>query len=530
MTAPARVVAALAVLTVAAVLGAGMTDPPAASAAASASRIAGENRYETAAALSRAAFPDPAGVDTVFIANGFSFADGLSVGPAAAAHGGPVLLASRASLPPATRAEIVRLSPARIVIAGGQLAIGAAIERELRTLVPLVERLAGDNRYDTSLLTARFGFPDGAERVYVATGAAFPDALSGGALAGADGAPLVLVRGERPALDRATIDLLHDLAPREIVVIGGELAISAATAKALADAASATIRRVAGANRYDTSAKVAAEFPRPGTVYVATGADFPDAISASVIAARSASPILLTRAHCLIDPVRNYVAKTSPAHLVLIGGPLALRGLVAQQHACLSMTDPKSPWVLVNKKNPLTPLRYAPSGMRQPSIARVGGATLRTEAATALEKLSAAAAAAGVGKLGNSSAYRSYATQSSIYERNLRTQGKAWTDRSSARPGHSEHQTGWAVDVVACAPGCGGIYAFGGSKAGAWVAANAHRYGFIVRYKAGYEHVTGYKSEPWHLRYVGVALATDMRSGGFHTLEQYFGYRAAPSY
>jgi len=530
MTARTRLLAALAALAVVGVTGTAIIAPPPAHAAPTASRIAGSDRYQTAVALSKAAFPTTSTVKTVFIANGFAFADGLSIGPVAARLGGPVLLVSQTTLSAATRAELVRLAPERIVIAGGAVAVGAAVERQLRELAPVVERLAGEDRYETSALTALFGFPDGADRVYIATGAAFPDALSGGALAGADDAPLLLVRGQNPALDPSTVDLLETLAPREIVVIGGDLAVSAATANALAGAAGATVRRLAGANRYDTSAKVAAEFRRPQTVYVATGVDFPDAITASGIAARGSSPVLLTPPHCLAEPARSFVAKVAPAKLVLIGGTVALRGLVAQQHACLSLTDPKSLWLLVNKKNPLSPLRYAPAGLRQPSIARVGGATLRAEAATALEKLSAAAAAAGVGKLGNSSAYRSYATQSAIYERNLRTQGKTWTDRSSARPGHSEHQTGWSVDVVACAPGCGGIYAFGGSRTGAWVAANAHRYGFIVRYKAGYEHITGYKSEPWHLRYVGVALATDMRSGGFHTLEQYFGYPAAPSY
>jgi len=521
---------AVAALVAVVLTGAGLVTAPAAVAAPAASRVAGADRYATAVALSRAAYPDAGAVSTVFLASGTDFADGLSIGPAATALGGPVLLTAPRALPAGTRAELIRLAPDRIVIAGGSVAVSDAVARELGELAPTVERLAGADRYATSVQAAALGFPDGAARVYIATGAAFPDALSGGALAGADDAPLLLVRGRNASLDPATAALLEALAPREIVVIGGDAAVTTAMANAVAAVTGASVRRLAGANRYETSAKVAAEFDRPQTVYVATGADFPDAIAASGIAAKDSAPILLTPAHCLTESARGYVSRVAPARLVLIGGPVALRGLVAQQHACLSLTDPKSPWVFVNKKNPLSPLKYAPSDMRQPSITRVGGATLRTEAAAALEKLSAAAAAAGVGRLGNSSAYRSYATQSSIYNRNLRTQGKVWTDRSSARPGHSEHQTGWAVDVVACAPGCGGIYAFGGSKTGAWVAANAHLYGFIVRYKAGYEHITGYKSEPWHLRYVGVALATDMRSGGFSTLEQYFGRPAAPSY
>ena len=89
---------------------------------------------------------------------------------------------------------------------------------------------------------------------------------------------------------------------------------------------------------------------------------------------------------------------------------------------------------------------------------------------------------------------------------------------------------GLAADVVSCADGCGSIDTFGGTDAGAWVAQNGWQYGFIVRYVAGETPVTGYDPEPWHLRYVGVSLATAYHDGGYGSLEQFFGLPAAPAY
>lgn len=115
------------------------------------------------------------------------------------------------------------------------------------------------------------------------------------------------------------------------------------------------------------------------------------------------------------------------------------------------------------------------------------------------------------------SGYRSYSTQSTLYNNYVRSDGKANADRYSARPGFSEHQTGLAFDLC--------------NKAGQlvestrevnWIAANAHRYGFIVRYPYGKEHITGYMPEPWHLRYLGVETATKVYNSGL-TLEEYLG-------
>lgn len=140
------------------------------------------------------------------------------------------------------------------------------------------------------------------------------------------------------------------------------------------------------------------------------------------------------------------------------------------------------------------------------------------EARAKLNEMFAAAAVAGHTNMRISSGYRSYSTQQSLYNKYVRRDGAAAADRYSARPGYSEHQTGLAFDII---------------KAGmtsdqptldswAWLAEHAHEYGFILRYPDGKESVTGYQSEPWHYRYVGVENAQKIHATGL-TLEEYFG-------
>lgn len=115
-----------------------------------------------------------------------------------------------------------------------------------------------------------------------------------------------------------------------------------------------------------------------------------------------------------------------------------------------------------------------------------------------------------------SSGFRSYSLQKSLYERYCARDGKAAADRYSARPGNSEHQTGYAIDLNTI------TYSFANTTEGKWVAANCYKYGFILRYPEDKESITGYRYEPWHIRYVGIALATDIYNSGL-CLEEYFG-------
>lgn len=188
-----------------------------------------------------------------------------------------------------------------------------------------------------------------------------------------------------------------------------------------------------------------------------------------------------------------------------------------------SRDDVTSIWVVVNKKRPLDPINYAPDDL----ISVGGGQLLRQEAATAFTNMITAAKAEGL-TITPLSGYRSYNTQVSVYNSEVRRYGQAVADTQSARPGTSEHQTGLGIDVGG--GGCGIEDCFGNTAEGKWVAANAYKYGFIVRYVAGKEAVTGYRAEPWHLRYIGTELSTEMHEKGVQTLEEFFGLLPAPSY
>ena len=190
-----------------------------------------------------------------------------------------------------------------------------------------------------------------------------------------------------------------------------------------------------------------------------------------------------------------------------------------------SLTDPNSDWVLVNKQNPLNPKTYAPP-LAPLGLPGVKG-SMRPEAATALQNMFAAyhAQSPTGDQLTVVSPYRSYATQVAVYNSWVTRLGKAQADRQSARPGYSEHQSGLAVDIDTAIS-----QAFGATPAGLWLAANSWKYGFIVRYPNGQEAVTGYEYEPWHFRYLGIPLATEMHNTGAPSLEAFFGYPPAPNY
>lgn len=146
---------------------------------------------------------------------------------------------------------------------------------------------------------------------------------------------------------------------------------------------------------------------------------------------------------------------------------------------------------------------------------------LTSEFNTAFSRMKQAAAKDGI-DLWVQSGYRSYSYQATLNRQYIERNGAASAEISSARAGHSEHQTGLAADINQINA------AFANTAAGKWLAANAHRFGFILRYMDGKTDITGYKFEPWHFRYVGVEHATAMHTRGV-TLEEYLGIDWIPS-
>lgn len=146
---------------------------------------------------------------------------------------------------------------------------------------------------------------------------------------------------------------------------------------------------------------------------------------------------------------------------------------------------------------------------------------LREDAASAFDRLSLAAKKENhIIKL--TTGYRPYAYQKQLHDAYLARNGDAWTEQYSAEAGYSEHQTGLAADVSAESINYQLDQSFAETAEGKWLAKNAHRYGFIIRYPKGSEYITGYEYEPWHIRYVGVEAATKIYNNNL-TLEEYLG-------
>jgi len=219
------------------------------------------------------------------------------------------------------------------------------------------------------------------------------------------------------------------------------------------------------------------------------------------------------------------------AAIAAAGGAESFRTAVASGGApCVALGDSARVWVVLNKTRPNSPLDFRPAALAIPDVRSVEGGSLRSDAAAALSAMVGAAAAAGVGEIALLSGFRSFETQQTTYGSQSDAVGVEQADLSSARPGFSEHQSGLAGDVVACAETCGTLDELAATAQGQWIVAHAWEYGWITRYEDGYTPVTGYVPEPWHLRYIGPELARAYHDGGWHTLEEFFGLPAAPTY
>lgn len=230
-------------------------------------------------------------------------------------------------------------------------------------------------------------------------------------------------------------------------------------------------------------------------------------------------------AHMEITPTQNpETSGDKSAFLTEVPDPTAtLTPLVVN-------TDTSTVTFLVNREYPL-PDTFIPENLTTPDVlfpfsdTSIDKAKMTPEAGEALAHLFDAAYTEAELTLYGVSAYRSYARQYTIYATNLATQGIAHTNRYSAAPGRSEHQTGLAIDISCASEGFGLEDTFADTPEGIWVAGNAHRFGFILRYPKDKEHITGYNYEPWHIRYVGTELAGYLYETGL-TLDEYYG---APS-
>lgn len=295
-------------------------------------RISGPDRIATAVALSSQRF---AAADAAVVATASDFPDALAAVQLAAAVGGPLLLTDKDDLDGRVVAELRRLDVTDVYVAGGPGAVSESVVDALRD-VGDVTRLGGEDRYDTAALLARrarrlLSSPD-PQRVLVALGTNFPDALAASPLVAAGDVPLVLVGGAGPVAS-ATRDQLAAWSPDEILVTGGPVAVSDEVVAELATIADVT--RIAGDNRYDTAARLhdlaVDAGARRSRVLVATGESFPDALGAGAALAADGGVLVLTHPTHVPDASADILDAADATSLRVLGGPRAVWHVVVRE-------------------------------------------------------------------------------------------------------------------------------------------------------------------------------------------------------
>jgi D-alanyl-D-alanine carboxypeptidase len=227
--------------------------------------------------------------------------------------------------------------------------------------------------------------------------------------------------------------------------------------------------------------------------------------------------------------------KEVPASIQKIADQVQAKPVTVFDPPKYSIDEADSIWVVVNKQRQISPLKYQPTNLVFPAFAKPKvqnpfGLQLREEAALATDEMAAAMTEEGIGTLILNSGFRTYKNQQGLYNRTRDTRGLAVAEKLSARPGHSEHQLGLAADFSVRGQGCVIMVCFGNTEQGRWLAENAYEYGFVLRYPKGFKLITGFQYEPWHFRYVGIELATEMKAQGIRTLEEFWGLESAPDY
>jgi len=284
-------------------------------------RVSGSDRIATAIAASESRYPS-GGAESVILARADVFADALAGTPLAARLEAPLLLTGSTGLDPRVEAELQRVlgGPGRVVLLGGAVALAPAVEARVVELGHGVVRHAGPDRFGTAVAIAGRGLGNPGT-LLLATGRDFPDALAGGAAAAEAGAAVLLTDGAtNPA---ATRDYVSAHPTAERFAIGGPAAAADPTATA-----------VAGTDRFDTAAEVARRFFRsPQTVGLASGGDFPDALSGGAHGAAEGAPLLLVLPSDVPAATQGYLTehRGTLSRAYVYGGPAAVEETVLDQ-------------------------------------------------------------------------------------------------------------------------------------------------------------------------------------------------------
>jgi D-alanyl-D-alanine carboxypeptidase len=496
-------------------------------------RLTADDRHALSVAASRETTATGGATPVVYLVADDALELGWAAVPAAAAREGVVLLTEPGRMPPAVTQELQRLDPAEIVLVGNSTSISDAVATAAGRLTPRVVRVDHADPEDAAREITAEAFTTASE-VWVASVGSTSDLATASAVAAGRGAPLLVLGEDAVAPTAADLALLRTLGPEKVTLVGAKDSIAPEVEQSLAAALpGSTITSVTGSthSRAATAHSDAWGGASAATGFVANPSRPTDAFTGAVLAGGSGAPLVWALPYCLPAASRDAVLAPTVAAVTIVGGERSVRSSVDRFEPCLSITDPDSPWVLVNKQNGLSPRRFDPTGLTVPDMQHAGGHQLREEAATALARMATASVEAGAGRIGVDTAYRSFETQEALYAKYLARRGREWTDRWYLRAGFSEHQTGLTVDLLPIGrANCTINDCIDETPQGTWLAENSWRFGYILRYEKGQTSVTGVGFEPWHFRYVGTSLARAYHEGGWRTYEEFLGQPAAPTY
>lgn len=283
-------------------------------------KIAGENRYDTSVSISQKVFPSKS--EKVYLVSGEKFPDALSSAALTGKGDGPILLINDKNIDKIL-SEIDRLDAKEIVFIGGN-SVSDANEAKIRKFAKenssVVKYIVGKDRYETSVKVAeqtisKYGNKG---KVIIADGRNYPDAVSIASYAAKEGIPVILVNGNK--VPDVVKSFLNKYKISNAIIVGGNEAVGKDVEKLFK-----SVDRVAGADRYDTSKKIAEKFfSGSSTVFVASGESFADSLSVSYYAGAKNAPILLTKSNSLDNDTREYLEKNKDKDYIIVGGDEAI--------------------------------------------------------------------------------------------------------------------------------------------------------------------------------------------------------------
>lgn len=280
-------------------------------------RIFGKDRYATAVEISKQGWDK---ADTVVLASGQDFADALAGGPYAYKLDAPILLTGKDRLSSVVKEEIQRLQAKKVIILGGDGAVSDYVAYQLRGLKVKVDRISGKDRFETAAnISARMG---ASEKAVVVNGLDFPDALSAASYAAEMGYPILFT-----TKDKLPVTTKRAVGSKEAtIVVGGKAVVGDEAVKDLP-----APKRIFGKDRFETAAAVATELNPSQHIFIATGMDFADALSGSVIAAKQDAAMLLVQSEKLPQATSNAIKDLKANEFTILGGTGAVSEEVVKE-------------------------------------------------------------------------------------------------------------------------------------------------------------------------------------------------------